>query len=164
MVLNQKHFTATTFVLHPKENKILLHWHKKIKSWLPPGGHIEKNETPEEAAIREVYEESGLSINLLSSKTLPKNLGDVTELEKPESILLEPIADPIQGKHFHIDMIYFAEAVNPKKLNRGWLWVSEKDLLDNKKIRIIEDEFKSPPNDVRILAIECINKRRNNGY
>ncbi len=46
MVLNRKHFTATAFVLHPDQDKVLLHWHNKVMEWLPPGGHIEKNEYP----------------------------------------------------------------------------------------------------------------------
>ena len=87
MVLSPKHFTTTAFVLHPNHDKILLHWHKKVNEWLPPGGHIENNEIPEEAVIREVYEESGLSIKLFSNKDLFKKIDPVKELEKPESIL-----------------------------------------------------------------------------
>lgn len=33
--------------------------HKKRTTWEVPGGHIEEGETPEEAARRELYEESG---------------------------------------------------------------------------------------------------------
>ena len=163
MVLSHKHFTATAFVLHPNHDKVLLHWHKKVNEWLPPGGHIENNEIPEEAVIREVYEESGLSIKLISNKDLFKKIDPVKELEKPESILLEPIDDPKEGKHFHIDMIYFAEAINPERLKSGWLWVKEQDLIEKRKIRSLEGKYKSPPNDVIILAINCINKRRKNG-
>ena len=55
----KRHFTSTTFVLHPKENKILLHWHNKVNAWLPPGGHVEDNETPVDTARRETLEETG---------------------------------------------------------------------------------------------------------
>ena len=48
-------FTATTFVVH--EGATLLLWHKKMQAWLPPGGHIDPGELPEEAALREVREE-----------------------------------------------------------------------------------------------------------
>ena len=30
----ERHFTATGFVIH--KNYTLLHWHKKVKAWLPP--------------------------------------------------------------------------------------------------------------------------------
>ena len=44
-----KHFTSTVFVVH--NQKIALHWHKKVSEWLPAGGHIDKNETPVELEL-----------------------------------------------------------------------------------------------------------------
>lgn len=41
------------------EGKWVLCQHKKRTTWEVPGGHIEEGETPEEAARREFYEESG---------------------------------------------------------------------------------------------------------
>ena len=35
-------------------------WHKKRKSYEHPAGHVEANETPMEAAKRELYEETGI--------------------------------------------------------------------------------------------------------
>ena len=59
----ERHFTATGFVVDKKS--ILLHWHKKLSMWLPPGGHIEPGEDPQQAIIREVLEETGLSVKVL---------------------------------------------------------------------------------------------------
>ena len=42
------------------ENKYVLSYHSGHQSWETQGGHIEKNETPEQAARRELYEESGV--------------------------------------------------------------------------------------------------------
>ena len=39
--------------------RMLLSYHSAHRSWETQGGHIEKGETPEEAARRELYEESG---------------------------------------------------------------------------------------------------------
>ncbi len=55
------HFTASAFVLSPDRESLLLIFHKKLRMWLQPGGHIE----PEDhdlvaAARREVEEETGL--------------------------------------------------------------------------------------------------------
>ena len=41
--------------------KYLLSYHSGHRSWETQGGHIEENETPEEAARRELYEESGVT-------------------------------------------------------------------------------------------------------
>tara|TARA_B100000686_G_C16675891_1_gene909107 strand:+ start:210 stop:668 length:459 start_codon:yes stop_codon:yes gene_type:complete len=93
-------FTATTFVVH--EDRVLLLWHNKLQMWLPPGGHIADNELPEVAAKREVFEETGLNINLLG-KSQP--MGNVILLAQPHCLLLEDI----EPGHQHIDFIFFAE-------------------------------------------------------
>ena len=40
-----RHFTVAVFVV--RDGKVLLHWHRKLGMWLPPGGHIERGELPE---------------------------------------------------------------------------------------------------------------------
>ena len=47
------------------DQKVLLHYHKKVRLVLPPGGHVEPNETPAESAIREVKEETGLKVKII---------------------------------------------------------------------------------------------------
>lgn len=56
------HFTASAFVLSPDSKSLLLIFHKKLKMWLQPGGHIEVTDSDlVESARREVCEETGLS-------------------------------------------------------------------------------------------------------
>ncbi len=67
--MNQnREFCASVFIIDPSTKKILLVKHKKFHKWVQPGGHIEKNETPEEAAMREVWEETGIKITLLGDR------------------------------------------------------------------------------------------------
>lgn len=94
-------FTATTFVV--RDHHTLLLWHNKVGAWLPPGGHIHPNELPEEAACREVLEETGLEVELLGQQEV---WGQVQVLRTPVCILLEDISPG----HQHIDLIYFARA------------------------------------------------------
>jgi len=56
-----------TATIVPKENKIVLVKRKYppfIDDWCLPGGFIEAHETPEDSAIREVEEETGLKIEI----------------------------------------------------------------------------------------------------
>tara|TARA_B110000438_G_scaffold288382_1_gene321768 strand:- start:2590 stop:3042 length:453 start_codon:yes stop_codon:yes gene_type:complete len=150
--------------MHPDLDMILLHWHPKVKSWLPPGGHIEINETPYEAAKREVFEETGLIINIIKSEKILHGSNDVIELDSPVTILLESISDPVEGAHFHIDMIYFSEAVHPEDVKNGWIWAHKKDLLKRKEIVNNLGISAAPPEDVILLGIKCLENRRKSGY
>ncbi len=51
-------FSVAVFLVNFE--KVLLIRHKRTGLWLPVGGEVEKNETPTEAARREVEEETGL--------------------------------------------------------------------------------------------------------
>ena len=62
---------ATTFVVH--QDKTLLHLHRSLKMWLPPGGHIDRDELPHIAALREVKEETGLDIEIRSIISVVSN-------------------------------------------------------------------------------------------
>ena len=67
----KRHFCASVFVVNPEDKKILLVKHKHFKKWVQPGGHIEHNEVPEETALREAYEETGIKVRLLG-ETFPR--------------------------------------------------------------------------------------------
>ena len=56
------HCCTLFIVYNPTEKKILVTHHKIAKTWFYPGGHIEPNETPPQAAVREAREEVGLKI------------------------------------------------------------------------------------------------------
>jgi 8-oxo-dGTP pyrophosphatase MutT (NUDIX family) len=53
------HVTGSAVVIGPRG--VLLHLHKRLGLWLQPGGHIDQGETPEQAALREVREETGFA-------------------------------------------------------------------------------------------------------
>lgn len=63
-----RHFCASVFVINPEDKKILLTKHKKFNKWTQPGGHIEHDEMPEETAVREAYEETGVKVRLLGER------------------------------------------------------------------------------------------------
>lgn len=63
-----REFCASAFVVNPIDKKILLCHHKTFNRWVQPGGHIEVGETPEETALRETYEETGVRIKLIGER------------------------------------------------------------------------------------------------
>lgn len=100
-----KHFTVATFVVHA--GRVLLHPHRKLGLWLPPGGHIEPHELPDDAARRETLEETGIAVRLVGAPGIDHAApGAPRQLLRPEGIQVEDISrDP---PHQHIDLIYFA--------------------------------------------------------
>ena len=95
-------FVADVFIV--RDNKVLLRKHDKYKIWLSPGGHIELDEDPNQAAIREVKEEVGLDITLIGeTKTFAKS-AEGKDLIPPRFLNRHTVGDG----HEHISMVYFA--------------------------------------------------------
>lgn len=63
------HVTASAVVLDTDDH-VLLHRHKRLGIWLQPGGHVDPGETCEQAALREVAEETGLAGDLVGDGPL----------------------------------------------------------------------------------------------
>jgi len=105
--LNEKiDFTVCTYIVF--ENKLLLHKHKKLHIWLPPGGHIELDEDPNEAAIREAKEETGLDIKLIGEGRTydsPYTSQDII----PPRFLNKHYFDT-SHTHQHINLAFFARS------------------------------------------------------
>ena len=99
-----KSITATVYVVNG--DRVLLHQHKKYKTWFPLGGHIEEDEFPHEAAMREVKEESGLAVTLINTEIAPKiELPLVERIPSPFCLLHEGIG----SEESFFDFIYIAE-------------------------------------------------------
>lgn len=129
-----KHFTVAVFVVH--NQKILLLKHRKLNMWLPPGGHVDANELPDDAAVREVMEETGLDVSLVGEKGL--NINYPRQLIIPRGIQVEDI----QADHQHINLVYFATLVgksqftpNKESTKMGWYSLDDLPLDVNDEIR-----------------------------
>ncbi|OBU11242.1 NUDIX hydrolase [Morganella psychrotolerans] len=132
-----KHFTASGLI-SDNRGHFLLHLHPKLGIWLPPGGHIEENEEPQDAVLREIHEETGLDCRVISWDTQAQQhitpLPEVDVLPLPMAILKEFIRDKKTGEHRHIDMVYWCRplredvAVHPEF---HWLTPDEISTLDN---------------------------------
>ena len=118
-------FTVEVFIVC--EGKVLLRKHDKYGIWLSVGGHIELDEDPNQAALREVKEEVGLDIKLFDTR---EYFGDekIKELIAPVSMNRHRISD----SHEHVTLMYFARSttsvVVPEKPTDEWKWCSKEDI------------------------------------
>ena len=122
----KKHFTVSALIFSDR-GEVLLVKHKKLGVWLYPGGHIDENETPDETLLREVKEETGLSIEVIDTRDQELGNKNVEVLHNPYAILCEFIPLP-NDPHYHIDVIYQCRAKSREELqlnnkeseNIGW--------------------------------------------
>lgn len=130
-----RHFVATVYIVN--DGATALHPHDRLDMWLPPGGHIDRDELPHKAACREVREETGLAVELLAE---PGELATdtVRSLPEPAHLLLEDINryDGHVG-HQHIDFVYFGR-VESREIDPApgeapateWRWFAPADLRE----------------------------------
>ena len=98
-------FTVAIFVVHA--GRILLIHHRYLDRWLPLGGHIELDEDPEQAALREAEEESGLEVEILGERP-PTTEPGTRALIAPRFLDIHHITDT----HEHVGLIYWARPKN----------------------------------------------------
>lgn len=98
-----QHFTASGVVI--ARAHILLVHHKRIGAWLPPGGHIDPGELPHEAAAREVLEETGVEVDVLS-ELLP-DTGNADAFFTHSPLCIHMVRAFEQGQDlYHVDLAY----------------------------------------------------------
>ncbi len=112
-----RHFTSSAFVIDDR-NRVLLLWHKRLQRWMPPGGHVDPDETPEEAARRECKEETGLDVEIIGEEQndlFAENQDEGRMLKKPLALMLENIPASIdrnEPAHQHMDFVYRARPLD----------------------------------------------------
>jgi 8-oxo-dGTP pyrophosphatase MutT (NUDIX family) len=158
----ERHFTATGFVV--RDGKTLLHWHRKLQQWMPPGGHLLPGEDPVTGVLREIEEETGLRAEVITGRPAFE-FAYPQQVAPPFTIMIEDI-DDADGRHQHIDLIYFCRPVDasePAAPNDDdvLLWVDEGQLLRNDALPLGGCGLDiAVAEDVRVLAIEAIRAER----
>lgn len=102
-------FTVEAFIVY--KNIVLLRKHDKYNKWLSVGGHIELDEDPNIAIIREVKEEVGLNIELYYDNRIPLGKHEnYTELIPPTFLNRHRI----NSTHEHVSLTYLAKSKTDK--------------------------------------------------
>ncbi len=110
------------------KDKVLLIHHRKLDLWLPVGGHIDKDETPDEALIREIKEEVNINIIILNKSNISVEGNTKTNLAIPFYVNLHSVGD-----HDHVGFYYLCEAMNVEQLNinkelKNYKWFTKEEL------------------------------------
>ena len=130
-------WTVDVFVVNG--DAVLLRKHDKYKMWLAPGGHIELDEDPTVAALREVQEETGLTVTLIGNPASVNEGEGYKELLPPVFLNMYPINET----HSHISLIYFARS-DSRDVSQGEEEVSDemrwftKEELDDPSLNLKE--------------------------
>jgi 8-oxo-dGTP diphosphatase len=145
-----RHLTVTGFLV--ADDYLALHWHLKVEAWLPPGGHVEPNEDPIQAVLREIREETGLDSTVIPMGAhLPFDYPP--QIESPLTILVEDVVDQQHGAHQHIDLVYVCRPLGGRgTLPKGWLWVTSAEIASGVRLPADKEGAVAPPADVRHLA------------
>jgi ADP-ribose pyrophosphatase YjhB (NUDIX family) len=134
-----RHFCASAYVYDAVANRFLFVRHRKLHLWIPPGGHVEENESPDETARREVAEETGVAVRIVDWPC---------QIFPGEKAMRQPIAMRVYDcgpAHEHMSFVYGAVPVG------GHLRASERDLEDVgwfSAAQIGKESF-AAPSDVR---------------
>ena len=131
---HKKHFSVTGYMTNHARSKMLLVHHKGLDKWLPPGGHVEPDESPDIAVLREIREETGLQNTVGFTYTgINLQAKDVTDVQIPAPIAMTYQIIPENHKdseHIHLDMAYALEASEKERVRLGDKGVNEVKWVD----------------------------------
>ncbi|HBU28077.1 TPA: hypothetical protein DEB00_03110 [Candidatus Uhrbacteria bacterium] len=124
-------FTVSAFIVH--EDKILLVHHIKLNKWLQIGGHVELDEDTDQALMREIKEECGLKVEVLSDLCPCEPDAQTTPLLRPHFLNIHWVSNT----HRHCDLGYVCRAITAEpKLEEegayaiGWFTKEQLEELD----------------------------------
>ena len=153
----ERHLTVSGFVV--QDERVALHWHRKIGAWLPAGGHIEQGEDPVEAALREVREEFGLEAAVLPLAPRLAYEDGPAQLEPPFTVLeCYPEPDDV-----HVDLVYLCRVVSgfPGRSydpENAIVWFDTAMLEGGEAFVASKSRVVALPPDVRALGLEAIRR------
>lgn len=127
------------------EGKVLLIHHKKTGRWMPVGGHVEADEDLLSALHREVAEEVGLEIEVVSAPTIVPDTSFSHELPLPFRI-----AEYVKESHMELVFDFIA------KTDDADVVLQESEILDARWLSLEDIQGSDEYTDrVKLLAAKA---------
>ncbi len=130
----QDNKTAVVGLVVYKQKTLLLKRNRPPLNWCPPCGRVDVNESLENALIREVKEETGLSIDIIKYASDWEGM-HIGKKIRSFTFICKAISDEIILSEEHCDFSW----VNIKDLNK---WTNKTDFSLEKWPKWIEEAFK----------------------
>jgi len=135
-------YTVEVFIVY--KDKVLFRFHDKYNIWLSVGGHIELDEDPNQAALREVKEEVGLDV-VLHDKLRPFvwDAENYKELIPPYFMNIHKVSDT----HRHVTLNYFATADSDQVVESShdksgkWKWMTKEEIESDPEIHQMKKAY-----------------------
>lgn len=122
------HFTASSWIVNPPRDKVLMVYHNIYDSWSWTGGHADGEPDLMSVAVREAKEETGVrDLKLLQREPVSLEIITVDGHEKRGSYV---------PSHLHLNLTYLLEAAEGQPLavkedeNSGVCWIPADSLAD----------------------------------
>ena len=135
-------YTVEVFIVH--KNKVLFRFHDKYKIWMSVGGHIELDEDPNQAALREVKEEVGLDVVLFDKlRPFVHDKDGYKELIPPFFMNIHKVSDT----HRHVTLNYFAtsdsDQVREESHDKSgqWKWMTKEEIETDNEIHYMKKVY-----------------------
>jgi 8-oxo-dGTP pyrophosphatase MutT (NUDIX family) len=132
-----RHITASVFVFNKIDGRwyIGLIQHPRFERWMIPGGHVEPHENQAQTAVREVLEETGLAVRLLSPAVVSMPVGQTYPVVTTPLWIVEEDVPPEPREpspHIHVDFLYVAvvrdPSATPHRPAHEFRWFTEAEL------------------------------------
>lgn len=121
------HFTASSWIVSPKRDQVLMAYHNIYQAWAWSGGHADGEEDLLSVALREAEEETGVHARPITKEIYSLEILTVDGHEKRGKYV---------SSHLHLNVTYLLEADPGESVrikadeNSGIRWFSLKDAVE----------------------------------